>query len=156
MIAVVISPRSLFVALTALLLLALWLSLALGPVSLPLLDTLEALLRLERAGRRASAGAGRADHRPDSSAANPAGVVGGAVLALCERRHAGAVSGKRQASKMHWGDCWRSIPVDPEGFALYCEYGIAEKNPKGQSNNRPDNKIYHTVVTKVLFWLGKC
>ena len=35
----VISPRSLFVALTALLLLALWLSLALGPVSLPLLDT---------------------------------------------------------------------------------------------------------------------
>ena len=42
----VISSRSLFVALTALLLLALWLSLALGPVSLPLLDTLEALLRL--------------------------------------------------------------------------------------------------------------
>ena len=42
----VISSRSLFVVLTALLLLALWLSLALGPVSLPLLDTLEALLRL--------------------------------------------------------------------------------------------------------------
>ena len=42
----VISSRSLFVVLTALLLLVLWLSLALGPVSLPLLDTLEALLRL--------------------------------------------------------------------------------------------------------------
>ena len=42
----VVSSRSLFVVLTALLLLALWLSLALGPVSLPLLDTLEALLRL--------------------------------------------------------------------------------------------------------------
>lgn len=42
----VISPRSLFIALTALLMVALWLSLALGPVSLPLLDTLEALLRL--------------------------------------------------------------------------------------------------------------
>lgn len=42
----VIRPRSLFVALGLLLVLALWLSLALGPVSLPLADTLQALLRL--------------------------------------------------------------------------------------------------------------
>lgn len=41
-----ISPRSLFVALGLLLALALWLSLALGPVSLPLGDTLQAVLRL--------------------------------------------------------------------------------------------------------------
>src|SRR3989344_8789134 len=42
----VIRPRSLFMALGLLLALALWLSLALGPVSLPLLDTLKAALRL--------------------------------------------------------------------------------------------------------------
>ncbi|SHL11949.1 FecCD family ABC transporter permease [Phytopseudomonas punonensis] len=41
-----ISPRSLFIALGLLLALALWLSLALGPVSLPLGDTLRAALRL--------------------------------------------------------------------------------------------------------------
>ncbi|MGE8361131.1 FecCD family ABC transporter permease [Pseudomonas sp.] len=42
----VIQPRSLFIALGLLLALALWLSLALGPVSLPLADTLRASLRL--------------------------------------------------------------------------------------------------------------
>ncbi len=42
----VIQPRSLFIALGLLLALALWLSLALGPVSLPLADTLSAALRL--------------------------------------------------------------------------------------------------------------
>lgn len=42
----VISPRSLFIALGLLLALALWLSLALGPVGLPLGDTLRAALRL--------------------------------------------------------------------------------------------------------------
>ncbi len=42
----VLTPRSLFIALGVLLALALWLSLALGPVSLPLLDTLQAALRL--------------------------------------------------------------------------------------------------------------
>jgi len=42
----VISPRSLFIALGLLLALALWLPLALGPVSLPLGDTLRAALRL--------------------------------------------------------------------------------------------------------------
>lgn len=42
----VIAPRSLFVALGLLLALALWLSLALGPVSLPLGDTLRVALRL--------------------------------------------------------------------------------------------------------------
>jgi len=41
-----IQPRTLFVCLTLLCLLAIWLSLALGPVSLPLLDTLRAGLRL--------------------------------------------------------------------------------------------------------------
>ena len=41
-----VKPRSLLLALSALLLLAFWLSLALGPVSLPLLDTLKAGLRL--------------------------------------------------------------------------------------------------------------
>lgn len=42
----VMSPRVLFIALSVLLALAFWLSLALGPVSLPLRDTLQALLRL--------------------------------------------------------------------------------------------------------------
>ena len=42
----VINSRSLLLALSVLLLLAFWLSLALGPVSLPLLDTLKAGLRL--------------------------------------------------------------------------------------------------------------
>ncbi|MGV8843270.1 MAG: FecCD family ABC transporter permease [Pseudomonas sp.] len=42
----VMSPRVLFIALGVLLALAIWLSLALGPVSLPLRDTLQALLRL--------------------------------------------------------------------------------------------------------------
>lgn len=42
----VLSPRLLFIGLSLLLLVALWLSLALGPVSLPLDATLRALLRL--------------------------------------------------------------------------------------------------------------
>ncbi len=42
----VVQSRSLFIALGLLLVLALWLSLALGPVSLPLADTLRAALRL--------------------------------------------------------------------------------------------------------------
>ncbi|WP_372876844.1 FecCD family ABC transporter permease [Pseudomonas sp.] len=42
----VIQPRSLFIALGLLLALALWLSLALGPVNLPPADTLQAALRL--------------------------------------------------------------------------------------------------------------
>ena len=42
----VVRPRPLLLALGALLLLAFWLSLALGPVSLPLGDTLLAALRL--------------------------------------------------------------------------------------------------------------
>ena len=41
-----VKPRTLFISLTALCLLATWLSLALGPVSLPLFDTLRAALRL--------------------------------------------------------------------------------------------------------------
>lgn len=41
-----VAPRTLFVVLTMLCLLAVWLSLALGPVSLPLFDTLRAGLRL--------------------------------------------------------------------------------------------------------------
>ncbi|SNS37748.1 iron complex transport system permease protein [Pseudomonas japonica] len=41
-----VKPRTLFIALGVLCLLATWLSLALGPVSLPLLDTLRAGLRL--------------------------------------------------------------------------------------------------------------
>jgi len=41
-----VKPRSLFIGLSALCLLATWLSLALGPVSLPLFDTLRAALRL--------------------------------------------------------------------------------------------------------------
>ena len=41
-----VKPRSLFIGLSALCLLAIWLSLALGPVSLPLFDTLRAALRL--------------------------------------------------------------------------------------------------------------
>lgn len=41
-----VKPRSLFIGLGALCLLTIWLSLALGPVSLPFLDTLRAALRL--------------------------------------------------------------------------------------------------------------
>lgn len=41
-----VKPRSLFIGLTLLCLLAIWLSLALGPVSLPLFDTLRAALRM--------------------------------------------------------------------------------------------------------------
>ena len=41
-----VKPRTLFIGLTLLCVLAIWLSLALGPVSLPLLDTLRAALRL--------------------------------------------------------------------------------------------------------------
>lgn len=41
-----VKPRPLFIGLSALCLIAIWLSLALGPVSLPLLDTLRATLRL--------------------------------------------------------------------------------------------------------------
>ena len=41
-----ISPRALFIGLTVLCIAAFWLSLALGPVSLPLADTLRAALRL--------------------------------------------------------------------------------------------------------------
>ena len=79
----VISSRSLFVALTALLLLALWLSLALGPVSLPLLDTLEALLRLsglsgEQVPRQAELIIGQI-RLPRTLL----GLSVGAVLALC-------------------------------------------------------------------------
>jgi iron complex transport system permease protein len=41
-----VKPRGLFIGLTLLCLLAIWLSLALGPVSLPLIDTLRAALRM--------------------------------------------------------------------------------------------------------------
>jgi iron complex transport system permease protein len=41
-----VKPKTLFIGLTLLCVLAIWLSLALGPVSLPLLDTLKAALRL--------------------------------------------------------------------------------------------------------------
>jgi len=41
-----VKPRPLFIGLSGLCLLAIWLSLALGPVSLPLFDTLRAVLRL--------------------------------------------------------------------------------------------------------------
>lgn len=41
-----VKPRSLFIGLSLLCLLAIWLSLALGPVSLPLLDTLRAAMRM--------------------------------------------------------------------------------------------------------------
>jgi iron complex transport system permease protein len=41
-----VKPQTLFIGLALLCLLAVWLSLALGPVSLPLLDTLRAALRL--------------------------------------------------------------------------------------------------------------
>ena len=43
---VLVKPRALFIGLSLLCLLAIWLSLALGPVSLPLLDTLRAALRM--------------------------------------------------------------------------------------------------------------
>lgn len=41
-----VKPKTLFIGLVLLCVLAIWLSLALGPVSLPLLDTLKAALRL--------------------------------------------------------------------------------------------------------------
>ncbi|MDN5597800.1 MAG: iron ABC transporter permease, partial [Pseudomonas sp.] len=41
-----VKPKTLFVGLSLLCVLAIWLSLALGPVSLPLVDTLRAALKL--------------------------------------------------------------------------------------------------------------
>ncbi|MDO8709120.1 MAG: iron ABC transporter permease, partial [Pseudomonas sp.] len=43
---VLVKPRALFIGLSLLCLVAIWLSLALGPVSLPLFDTLRAALRM--------------------------------------------------------------------------------------------------------------
>ena len=79
----VISPRSLFVALTALLLLALWLSLALGPVSLPLLDTLEALLRLSGLAGEQVPGQAELIIGQIRLPRTLLGLSVGAVLALC-------------------------------------------------------------------------
>jgi iron complex transport system permease protein len=55
---VLVKPRSLFIGLTLLCLLAIWLSLALGPVSLPLFDTLRAALRMIGAAGAGRPGAG--------------------------------------------------------------------------------------------------
>ena len=41
-----VKPKTLFIGLSLLCVLAIWLSLALGPVSLPLMDTLRAALKL--------------------------------------------------------------------------------------------------------------
>ena len=79
----VISSRSLFVALTALLLLALWLSLALGPVSLPLLDTLEALLRLSGLAGEQVPGQAELIIGQIRLPRTLLGLSVGAVLALC-------------------------------------------------------------------------
>ena len=79
----VISSRSLFVALTALLLLALWLSLALGPVSLPLLDTLEALLRLSGLSGEQVPGQAELIIGQIRLPRTLLGLSVGAVLALC-------------------------------------------------------------------------
>lgn len=80
----VISPRSLFVALGLLLALALWLSLALGPVSLPLGDTLRAALRL--AGAPLAADGLQQAELILGQIRMPRTLLGlavGAVLALC-------------------------------------------------------------------------
>lgn len=79
----VISSRSLFVALTALLLLALWLSLALGPVSLPLLDALEALLRLSGLAGEQVPGQAELIIGQIRLPRTLLGLSVGAVLALC-------------------------------------------------------------------------
>ena len=79
----VISSRSLFVVLTALLLLALWLSLALGPVSLPLLDTLEALLRLSGLAGEQVPGQAELIIGQIRLPRTLLGLSVGAVLALC-------------------------------------------------------------------------
>lgn len=79
----VISSRSLFVVLTALLLLALWLSLALGPVSLPLLDTLEALLRLSGLSGEQVPGQAELIIGQIRLPRTLLGLSVGAVLALC-------------------------------------------------------------------------
>lgn len=80
----VISPRSLFIALGLLLALALWLSLALGPVSLPLGDTLRAVLRL--AGLPLAADGLQQAELIVGQIRMPRTLLGlavGAVLALC-------------------------------------------------------------------------
>lgn len=79
----VISPRSLFIALTALLMVALWLSLALGPVSLPLLDTLEALLRLSGLSAEQVPGQAELIIGQIRLPRTLLGLSVGAVLALC-------------------------------------------------------------------------
>lgn len=79
----VISPRTLFIALTALLIVALWLSLALGPVSLPLLDTLEALLRLSGLSAEQVPGQAELIIGQIRLPRTLLGLSVGAVLALC-------------------------------------------------------------------------
>jgi len=79
----VISPRTLFIALTALLMVALWLSLALGPVSLPLLDTLEALLRLSGLSAEQVPGQAELIIGQIRLPRTLLGLTVGAVLALC-------------------------------------------------------------------------
>ncbi len=79
----VISPRTLFIALTALLMVALWLSLALGPVSLPLLDTLEALLRLSGLSDEQVPGQAELIIGQIRLPRTLLGLSVGAVLALC-------------------------------------------------------------------------
>lgn len=79
----VISPRPLFIALTALLMVALWLSLALGPVSLPLLDTLEALLRLSGLSGDEVSGQAELIIGQIRLPRTLLGLSVGAVLALC-------------------------------------------------------------------------
>ncbi|PAV47967.1 ABC transporter permease [Pseudomonas sp. HAR-UPW-AIA-41] len=79
----VISPRTLFIALTALLMVALWLSLALGPVSLPLLDTLEALLRLSGLSAEQVPGQAELIIGQIRLPRTLLGLSVGAVLALC-------------------------------------------------------------------------
>ena len=79
----VISPRTLFIALTALLMVALWLSLALGPVSLPLLDTLEALLSLSGLSAEQVPGQAELIIGQIRLPRTLLGLSVGAVLALC-------------------------------------------------------------------------
>ena len=78
-----VKPRTLFIGLSLLCVLAIWLSLALGPVSLPLLDTLEALLRLSGLAGEQVPGQAELIIGQIRLPRTLLGLSVGAVLALC-------------------------------------------------------------------------
>ena len=91
-----VKPKTLFIGLSLLCVLAIWLSLALGPVSLPLVDTLRAALKTDgRTDRGPGVGAGRVDPGADSPAADPIGARGRRCAGIVGCGDAGVCSATR-------------------------------------------------------------